>query len=163
MTVFVGILGVIVGAMLQVARDQWQQRREQKAKLRTAVRLVTSELYVAKAIVAPISETGSWGPEQDVLPTTNLAEQAGVLAAGLSTHDWKLFEGALLGIQHINRIRARLEQSGGTFTEYELKRAAAIHDHVVLTIDAFERALGEAPAIAAASRPATADRLGEVQ
>ena len=84
-----GLIGVIVGGILNAATTAFLQRRIDRSNERSAARLVRSELVRFRSLAVA---AGHWAPDQlpqlhDIAPVLWQSERA-VLAGALSDDDW---------------------------------------------------------------------------
>jgi hypothetical protein len=135
-----GLIGVVVGALV-TGIVQWRlERRRETTNRRAAMRLLAADFAVSQALIRPVLETGAWGSERIPLPLEAYGEYRGVISAELNKAAWKYVEGAVLGLRHLNEIRADAERSGRDFTPAEMdhfRRIGAWLDGTIEKVDAY--------------------------
>jgi hypothetical protein len=85
-----GLVGVVVGGLLNAATTAWSDRRRGASATRAASRLVRNELRFIGAHLAASSRAGVYGPEADEpLPRGQWEQHSGQLAASLDDDLWE--------------------------------------------------------------------------
>lgn len=134
----IGIVGVVIGTGLSSWLSHISHRRSERLRQRAAIRLVASDLYKTRALIASVRETGKWSAEKTNLPTQAYLDHALVLAEHLSPTMWKRLEGSILGVQHLELIRAETQDLGRELTPEDLKNIKRIGAFIDETLSKFD-------------------------
>lgn len=139
LTAIVGLVGVIVGALVSGVSEWLMASREERYGRIAAVRLTCSDLHKVVAVTAPVADSGYWGSEGEPLPTGGYALHSSTLARALPSESWKLLEGAMLGVGHLDLIRRGLLEDGRAATRDEMSHIVRIREHVELTLQDLDK------------------------
>jgi hypothetical protein len=83
-----GLLGVIVGGVLNAAGGLWSARRTESASAKAAARLLLHDLMGVAVPVDWAASVGEWGPiRQGSLPLERWTEYEGLFARAISSFD----------------------------------------------------------------------------
>lgn len=138
-TALFGLLGVIVGALSSGAVHWFSQRRLEKRGVRSAVRLLCSDLYTAQALIEPVRLLGVWGPEKTPFQSNAFDLYGKYLSEELDLSTWDLVEGSVLGIRRLDGIRASAEEEARAFDDAELADFERIGEWIDETLLDLER------------------------
>lgn len=133
-----GVIGVVLGVICTGVVNYVLEWRQHKIEYRAANRLVCSDLKRFLAFVEPVRRSGAWGNERRPLSTEVCRQYAEVMAKALSRARWVKFEGAILGIEHLELIRKQCESDKRSLSEVELAHVERIGDFVEDTVEALD-------------------------
>jgi hypothetical protein len=149
-----GLIGVVIGAVINGAVTSWHQRRVERSDFRSAARLVRSELVQFRSLGL---EAARRPPEhlpqlQDATPILWQSNR-GVLARSLSDQDWNLVARAYA---HVDALTSVLVfEPDGTLIAWRSNEAQRLLAEMIEPVEAAAVALRQASdtALERAERP----------
>ena len=137
-TALFGVIGVIVGAVAAAASTFFIQRRDERLRQHAGTRLLCTDLHKVLALIEDVRRSGNWGAERSEIPTGAYDAHAFLLALSLPTKEWKLVEGAVLGVQHLELIRKSCIQEDRDLSPHEVavfRRVGSFIDRALVELD----------------------------
>ncbi|MDQ3935294.1 MAG: hypothetical protein M3340_11775 [Actinomycetota bacterium] len=124
----VGLVGVVIGAVVNGVAQYLVQRRRELYELRSHARLVGADLHRAEGIVRQLAERPMDRPPGvgDELASPAWVEGRGVLARGLQDPQWTAVREAFDGIAQFRRGLAPGDGAGRTFDQAHAEAEATL-------------------------------------
>ena len=143
-----GLLGVIVGGVMNGLVTAVLQRRTERSDQRSAARLVRSELVACRALAL---EAGRRSPEdlpqlRDATPVLWQTSRA-VLARALTDDHWALVARAYAHLDEV--LSVLVFETDGTLVEWRRREAQRLLAETIQPVESAALALGEAAGLPA--------------
>lgn len=140
-TAVTGLGGVIIGALISAWTSWLLGRRREKQDIHAAIRLICTDLHKIRAIIQPVRDHGDFGEENSELPLRAFGRHAETVAKFLGPQEWKLLEGAILGVERMEDLRMQVVEEGRKLRSTEVADFCRIGDHIDKTIKAIDKEL----------------------
>lgn len=141
-----GLIGLIVGGLLTVATQMWNERRQDKKRGYLARKLVAAEMAQAHLTLASLINLPTWPNVSNVdalVPTTAWAQHKPVLATKV---DQEIWDGLVKVYSVLESHKVVFGSSGGkAITDHDRRELRKIADVLAMMVASVEPPLDDIP------------------